>query len=333
MVAPKRVKLRRHCSTCGVQFDPPRTWAYCSKDCENGRRGRDPSESHGADHWLDPIYERRLRLSRQLESAMPWPTEVGGRLVPSRDEILEQIAATDREESAVREQLSAQSARRDTVEFWAPLVCREADRFETSLRKSLACAIRLGKRLCEAKAALEHGEFGRLFSDHPNPIEGALAFSSSWARKLMAIGGHQALANRSFTNVLPSLPPSIETVYVLSRLPAPELKAAIERGDVRPDMRHADARRLLPAEPDDPAEVAELQRDDEIAQVLEPVRAQLVAFAADHPSRMRALKARLRAILRTLERSVELSGTELMVPPERADMGPMNEAEQPEGAK
>lgn len=331
MVAPKRVKLRRHCSTCGVQFDPPRTGAYCNKDCENGRRGRDPSESHGVDHWLDPIYERRLRLSRQLENAMPWPTEVGGRLVPSRDEILEQIAATDREEATVREQLAARSAKRDTVEFWAPLVCREADRFETSLRKSLSCAIRLGKRLCAAKAELPHGEFGRLFADHPSPIENALKFSSRWARVLMAIGSHEAIAsNRKCASVLPA---RIETVYVLSRLPAPELEAAIERGDVRPDMRHADARRLLPVEPDDPAEVAELQRDDEIAQVLEPVRAQLVAFAADHPSRMRALKARLRAILRTLERSVELSGTELMVPPERADMGPMNEAEQPEGAK
>lgn len=328
MVAPKRVKLRRkirrHCSTCGVPFDEPdRTWAYCSKDCENARRGRDPSESEGADKWLDPIYERRLQLSLQLEIAMPW----------EKADLQEQIAATEREEAAVREKLASNVAPRTSVEFWAPLVRREADRFETSLRKSLGFAIRLGKRLCDAKAELGHGEFGRLFSDHPNPIEGALAFSSSWARKLMAIGGHQALANRSFTNVLPSLPPSIETVYVLSRLPAPELKAAIERGDVRPDMRHADARRLLPAEPDDPAEVAELQRDDEIAQVLEPVRAQLVAFAADHPSRMRALKARLRAILRTLERSVELSGTELMVPPERADMGPMNEAEQPEGAK
>lgn len=300
MVAPKRVKLRRHCSTCGVQFDPPRTWAYCSKDCENARRGRDPSESHGADHWLDPIYERRLRLSRQLENAMPWPTEVGGRLVPSRQELLDQIAAMDREESAVREQLAAQSAKRDTVEFWAPLVCREADRFETSLRKSLSCAIRLGKRLCDAKAELQHGEFERLFSDHPNPIENALTFSSSWARKLMAIGRQQVLAKRDCSHVLPA---NINTVYVLSRLPASELEAAIERGDVRPDMRHADARRLLPTEPEDQDELAELQRDDEIAQVLGPVRAQLVAFAADHPRQMRELRARLKAMLRSLDRA------------------------------
>jgi hypothetical protein len=287
---PKKVKWRRHCSTCGVLFDKPSTWAYCSKHCETHRRGRDPSESLGADEWLDPIYARRLQLGLQLEVAMPW----------ERTRLLEQIAATEREEAAVREKLASNVASRDSVDFWAPRVLREADRFETSLRRSLGFAIRLGKLLCDAKAALDHGEFGRLFADHPNPIENALKFSSSWARKLMAIGGHPAIANRSCTNDLTALPASIETVYVLSRLPAPEIEQAIARGEVRPDMRHADARRLIQveAEDDDQAEAA---ADDEIAQALGPVRAQLAAFAADHPKQMRRLKAQMRAILRSLE--------------------------------
>lgn len=287
--APRR-KIRRHCSTCGVPFDEPdRTWAYCSKDCENARRGRDPSESEGADKWLDPIYERRLQLSLQLEIAMPW----------EKADLQEQIAATEREEAAVREKLASNVAVRTSVEFWAPLVRREADRFEHSMRRSLGFAIRLGKRLCDAKAELEHGEFGRLFSDHPNPIEGALAFSSRWARILMAIGSHALIAsNRNCSSVLPA---NINTVYVLSRVPAPELKAAIERGDVRPDMQHVDARRLLPVDPDDPTEHAEIQRDDELARVLEPVRQHLAEFAAHQPSQLRQLKARLRAILRSIE--------------------------------
>lgn len=284
---PKKVKWRRHCSTCGVLFDKPSTWAYCSKHCETHRRGRDPSESLGADEWLDPIYARRLQLGLQLEVAMPW----------ERARLLEQIAATEREEAAVREKLASNVASRDSVGFWAPIVQREADRFETSMRRSLGFAIRLGKRLCEAKAALGHGEFGRLFADHPNPIDGALSFSSSWARKLMAIGGNPALANRDSSHDLPA---NINTVYVLSRLPEPDLAAAIARGDVRPDMRHAEARRLIQveAEDDDQAEAA---ADDEIAQALRPVRAQLAAFAADHPKQMRRLKAQLRAILRSLE--------------------------------
>lgn len=300
MVAPKRVKLRRkirrHCSTCGVPFDEPdRTWAYCSKDCENARRGRDPSESEGADKWLDPIYERRLQLSLQLEIAMPW----------EKADLQERIAATEREEAAVREQLASRVASRTSVEFWAPLVRREADRFETSLRKSLGFAIRLGKRLCDAKAELGHGEFGRLFSDHPNPIEGALAFSSSWARKLMAIGGHPAIAKRDSSHDLPA---NINTVYVLSRLPAPELEAALARGDVRPDMQHADARRLVHVDVDERDDQAELERDDEIARVLEPVRAQLVAFATDHPRQLRDLRARLRAMLRNLDEAARRTG-------------------------
>lgn len=289
--APRRRKYRHHCSTCGVIFDHPQTWAYCSKDCERNRRGRDPSESLGADEWLDPIYERRLKLGLQLEVAMPW----------EREDLLIRIAETEREEAAVRETLAAKDApSRASADFWAPLVRREADRFECSLRKSLGFAIRLGKRLCEAKAELEHGEFGRLFSDHPNPIEGALTFSSRWARILMAIGSHAVIAaNRNCSSVLPA---NINTVYVLSRLPAPELEQAIERGDVRPDMQHADARRLIHVDASDvEAPSAEEQLDDEIAQALSPVRAHLVAFAADHPKRMRELKARLRAMLRNLD--------------------------------
>lgn len=292
---PRKVKLRRHCSTCGVIFDRPSTWAYCSKDCETHRRGRDPSESTGADQWLDPIYARRLQLGLQLEVAMPW----------ERARVLEQIAATEREEAAVREVLASKTATRDSVDFWAPRVLREADRFETSLRRSLGFAIRLGKLLCDAKAALDHGEFGRLFADHPNPIEGALKFSIRWAQKLMAIGGHASIAaNAKCTSLLEVFPPSVETVYVLSRLPAPELDDAIARGDVRPDMRHAEARRLVQVDVDHEA-AAEEQLDDEIAQALGPVRAQLVAFAADHPQRMRELKARLRAIVRTLDEVAE----------------------------
>jgi hypothetical protein len=289
---PKKVKWRRHCSTCGVIFDRPSTWAYCSKHCEVHRRGRDPSESLGADEWLDPIYERRLKLGLQLEVSMPW----------ERAKLLEQIAATEREEAAVREKLASNVAARDSVDFWAPLVRREADRFEHSMRKSLGFAIRLGKRLCEAKAALEHGEFGRLFADHPNPIESALSFSSSWARKLMAIGGHPAIANRDSSHDLPA---HINTVYVLSRLPAPELEQAIARGEIRPDMHYADARRLLHVDAD--AGRPELAADDEIAQALGPVRAQLVAIAAEHPKQLRQLKARLRAVLRSIEDEVDSS--------------------------
>lgn len=291
---PKKVKWRRHCSTCGVLFDEPSTWAYCSKHCETHRRGRDPSESVGADQWLDPIYERRLQLGLQLEVAMPW----------ERARLLEQIAATEREEAAVREALAGKTATRDSVDFWAPRVLREADRFETSLRRSLGFAIRLGKLLCEAKAALDHGEFGRLFADHSNPVEGALKFSIRWAQKLMALGGHDAIASKANSSSL--LPPHINTVYVLSRLPAPEFEAAIARGEIRPDMQYADARRLIQVDQEDDDQ-AEAAVDDEIAQALGPVRAQLVAFAADHPQRMRELKARLRAMLRTLD---EVAGEE-----------------------
>ena len=285
--APRRPKWRHHCCTCGVKFDAPQKWAYCSKDCERNRRGRDPSESVGADQWLDPIYARRLQLGLQLEIAMPW--EKAG--------LREQIAETEREEAVVREALAATSAKRDSVEFWAPIVQREADRFECSMRKSLGFAIRLGRRLCDAKAELGHGEFGRLFADHPNAIDGALKFSIRWAQKLMAIGGHAAItANANSSSLLPA---NINTVYVLSRLPEPDLTAAIARGDVRPDMQYADARRLVVSDEGD-AERGDSE-DPAVTQALEPVRQHLAAFVADHPKQVRALRAQLREMLRRLD--------------------------------
>lgn len=283
-------KLRHHCSTCGLQFDRPQGWAYCSKDCERGRRGLDRTISEsGVDSWLDRIYERRLALGRRLEVAMPW----------EREELQSQIAATHAEESAMREQLAALDAPRTSAMFWQPLVEREADRFETAMRKSLVCAIRLGKRLVEAKAALEHGEFGRLFAGHPQAVEGALTISPRWARVLMSIASNRSIANGKHASVLPA---DITSVQLLARLPEAELEAAIAAGTVRPDMRREDVRRLLPAS-EEPDEVEEPQ-DDAIGRALGPLRAQLIAFAADNPGQLRDLKARLRAMLRNLERVV-----------------------------
>jgi hypothetical protein len=293
-------KMRHHCSTCGVVFDAPRTWAYCSKACERGRRGRDPSEKVGADEFLEPIYERRLQLCVELESAPAY----------ERDRLRRMIAETDRQESAVREQLAAAKAPRSSAMFWQPLLGHAADQFETSMRRSLTCAIRLGRRLCEAKAALEHGEFGRLFADHPNPVPGALRIRSRWARVLMAIGANSVIANRHSNAVLPS---QISTVYLLARMPEGELQRAIADGLVRPEMGPAEARRLLPAA---------TETTDDLEQLLAPVRARLRRLAANQPDRFGELKSSLKAMLRAIEDELGSDPTEWIDGAARADMEP-----------
>lgn len=88
-------RMRNHCATCGVKFAKPKGYAYCSKACENNRRGFDRVANEtemGVDSWLDRIYARRLDLGRDLEIAMPWDQE----------KIRKAIAATYAEEERFR---------------------------------------------------------------------------------------------------------------------------------------------------------------------------------------------------------------------------------------
>ena len=145
-----------------------------------------------------------------------------------------------REATIEREQSRVVTMQPTVPKFWLPALRKEWDLF-TARKRTLVAAIRFGRHLNEARAALPHGRFGRLFADHRDPAPGALAFASSWARKLMAIAANTTLANRSHGN---DLPRDLGTLYQLSLVPAEALELAIGRGDVRRTMGDAEARRL-----------------------------------------------------------------------------------------
>lgn len=86
---------------------------------------------------------------------------------------------------------------------------------------------------------IAHGEFGRLFRDHKQPVEGALPFTKQWARKLMRVASNPSVANGKHAFLLPA---DIESVYELTKLPEEALTAAIEDGRVRPDMTREEAK-------------------------------------------------------------------------------------------
>jgi hypothetical protein len=315
-----RTKWRQFCSTCGNQFHVPNTWAYCSKKCEEERQGLAAIEARedAISEWLHPLYVERMDIAQKLETAMPW----------ERVDLLAALAANEAKEAAVRESLTHEQPPEaepkqvrpllepTSISFWLPILRREGDKWEASVRRSLQVSIMLGRRLCEARANLPHGEFGRLFAEHENAVEGALQFSARWARQLMVIAANDAIANRKHASDLPA---DITTVALLARLPASELKAAIERGDVTPDMKRADARDLLP----EPEAVAPSEPVDEVAKTHHPIQRALRRFVAARPSEFSDLKARLKAALRAIERELaaeESLGTELMSSVERADM-------------
>lgn len=279
-------KMRDHCATCGVRYPTPRTWAYCSKACENGRRGRDPNDSGEADAHLELHHAEQLRLRRQLEVAMPW----------EREQLLQQIADCERRESSMRDAITAKTEDRASLAYWSPILRRECDSWEVSLRRSLAAGVRLGKRLIEAKAALPYGEFGRLFRDHDDALPNALPISRHHGSKLMSIAGNDVTGLVAHAQHLPA---DIETVYVLSRIPATDLQAAIQAGSVGPKTTRGDARRLLtgdaePSEPEPP--------EDPIDALLDPIRLRMAAFAADYPDLLNEAATRLKGILRGIAR-------------------------------
>lgn len=117
-------------------------------------------------------------------------------------------------------------ARPVTADEWAAVV-------RGHLSRTVESIVAAGRDLLEAKASLPHGEW--------LPMLEKAGVNDSTARKLMAVAGSPVIANREHANDLPS---SWDTLYHLSRVPEPDLSAAIEAGVVRPDMSRKEAAAL-----------------------------------------------------------------------------------------
>ncbi|HJS76753.1 MAG TPA: DUF3102 domain-containing protein [Burkholderiales bacterium] len=112
-----------------------------------------------------------------------------------------------------------------------------ADRICTQLGKTVESILEVGRLLVSAKAALPHGEFGRMFK------EGLVPFGQSTADKLIAIAKHPVLSNSDHG---PNLPPSWRTLYELTKADGAKLRAALKNEVIRPDMKRRDIQALLP---------------------------------------------------------------------------------------
>jgi hypothetical protein len=112
-----------------------------------------------------------------------------------------------------------------------------ADRICTQLGKSVESIIEVGRLLVKAKADLEHGEWGRLFSDD------LLPFSHQTANKLMAVASNSLLSNPAHVR---NLPPHWGTLYELTKAEPATLKNAFKDGVITPDMPRKAVKALLP---------------------------------------------------------------------------------------
>jgi hypothetical protein len=177
------------------------------------------------------------------------------------------------------------------------------DAFEKSIRSSLELAVELGRKLNEAKAKLPHGEFGKLFRDHASPVEGALPFSARWAQKVMVIAENDTISNTKHASYLPS---DLETIHQLSLMDGKKLEKAIEKGDVRPDMTRADAKKLVAEMEPERLQRAtkEKNEDDMRSEFLDKFKA-FYDFASDFVARFPQHKINIKLCIRNLSQLLE----------------------------
>ena len=123
---------------------------------------------------------------------------------------------------------AAIAPRPSTADEWAAVV-------RSHLARTVESIVAAGRDLLEAKASLPHGEW--------LPMLAKAGVNDSTARKMMAVAGHPVLANQDHGHDM-ALPPSWRTLYELTKVPDPELVAAIESGIVRPDMPRKEAAAL-----------------------------------------------------------------------------------------
>jgi hypothetical protein len=111
------------------------------------------------------------------------------------------------------------------------------------MQATVAAIFAVGHELKAAKAALHHGEFERLFKDHPDCVEHPIQFGIRTGQRLIAIAEHPVLSNTTHVSLLPS---SWGTLYQLTKVGDTQLIEALASGVIHPDMARKDVKALHP---------------------------------------------------------------------------------------
>jgi hypothetical protein len=132
-----------------------------------------------------------------------------------------------------------------------------------SWQRAVSSIIETGQFLIDAKNALPHGRFSKLFDKEI----GNLPFGKDTAQRLMKIAGNKVLSNTAYT---PLLPASWMTLVILSRATDEQLEGWLADGSVHAELEQLDALALvnpvvLPAPgkdvPNESAEAVQIQME------------------------------------------------------------------------
>lgn len=117
-----------------------------------------------------------------------------------------------------------------------------ADRVRADWRRSVSGILAAAADLRDARDRLPHGEWGRMFRNHRDPVVRPVPFTDRTGRLLVAVAENRFLADRNHGS---DLPPSWRTLAVLAKLPPEYLEEVHRAGQVHPEMERSDAERLV----------------------------------------------------------------------------------------
>lgn len=110
-----------------------------------------------------------------------------------------------------------------------------AARISARWQDSVEAIIDTGRLLADAKLALGHGNWLAMFHNKEVP------FGERTAQRLMSVADDGRLSNTTHVSYLPQ---SWGTLYELTKLDDATFDAAMEAGDIRPDMKREDVNRI-----------------------------------------------------------------------------------------
>lgn len=114
-----------------------------------------------------------------------------------------------------------------------------ADRAMCLYQNTVASLIAFGQFLLHVKKSVRHGEWGKIFRDHPQHVPNPMPFTSRTGHMFIEIAEHHVLRNNCSI-----LPFSVRTLYELSRHPPELATRGIEKGLVCPEMERREAEKL-----------------------------------------------------------------------------------------
>jgi hypothetical protein len=133
-------------------------------------------------------------------------------------------ASTPNESNSSKNDELVEPEARTTADEFVVEITAEWDQIDVGRRLSVEAIIKTGNKLIEAKAALDHGKWGKLFEEgplfHTDEREldkpKLLPFGQRTAERLMRIAENPFLSNPTHVSILP---PSWGTLDALAGLP------------------------------------------------------------------------------------------------------------------